>query len=104
MKRLIIAAVGLALVVGIIIGGVVGNPLDGKASASTAGQSQFQAESIMRQAQFEIIGTGGYSVYIWRNYWQGKDVSIVGFWGYGLVQMGNYICLRDIGWNCSRWY
>jgi len=35
MKRLAIAAVGLALVVGIIIGGIVGNPFDGKASAST---------------------------------------------------------------------
>jgi hypothetical protein len=36
MKRLIIAAVGLALVVGVLVGGMVGNPFDGKASASTA--------------------------------------------------------------------
>jgi hypothetical protein len=36
MRRLIIAAVGLALVVGIVVGGMVGNPFNGKASASTA--------------------------------------------------------------------
>jgi hypothetical protein len=37
MKRLIIAAVGLALVVGIIVGGMVGNSFDRSAPASAAG-------------------------------------------------------------------
>jgi len=36
MRRLGIVSVGLALVVGIVVGGMVGNPFDGKASASTA--------------------------------------------------------------------
>jgi hypothetical protein len=34
MRRLIIAAVGLVLVVGIVVGGLLGNPFDGKASAA----------------------------------------------------------------------
>jgi hypothetical protein len=36
MKRLALAAIGLALVVGIVVGGIVGNPFADKASASTA--------------------------------------------------------------------
>jgi hypothetical protein len=47
MKRLIIAAVGLALVVGIIVGGMVGNPLEGKASASTAAGQQREDQVIL---------------------------------------------------------
>jgi hypothetical protein len=39
MKRLGIVAVGLALVVGIIVGGIVGRPFDGKASAQIAGRT-----------------------------------------------------------------
>ena len=103
MRRLGILAVGLALAVGILVGAMLGNPLDDEASAAPAQQTEFEAESIMRQAQFEIVGTGGYSVYIWRNYWQGKDVSMVTFYGYGVMQMGTYVCLRDIGWDCQRW-
>ena len=37
MKRLAIAAVGLALVVGVVVGGMVGNPFDERASASMFG-------------------------------------------------------------------
>jgi len=36
MQRITVAAVAFALVVGVIVGGMVGNPFDGKASASTA--------------------------------------------------------------------
>jgi len=36
MRRLGIVTVGLALVVGIVVGGIVGNPFDGRASATTA--------------------------------------------------------------------
>jgi hypothetical protein len=36
MRRLGIVAVGFALVVGILVGSLLGNPFDGKASASTA--------------------------------------------------------------------
>jgi len=36
MRRLGIVAVGLALVVGVVVGGIIGNSFDGKASASTA--------------------------------------------------------------------
>jgi hypothetical protein len=37
MKRLLIAAVGLALVVGVVVGGMVGNPFGRSAPASAAG-------------------------------------------------------------------
>jgi hypothetical protein len=53
MKRLIIAAVGLALVVGIVVGGMVGNPFDGRASASTATQAREDQITIFSQGRIE---------------------------------------------------
>jgi hypothetical protein len=50
MKRLAIAAVGLALVVGIVVGGMVGRPSEGKASASTATQAREDQITIFSQA------------------------------------------------------
>jgi hypothetical protein len=54
MKRLAIAAVGLALVVGIVVGGMVGNPFDGKASASTAAQQ--------REDQIAVVADGAHGI------------------------------------------
>ena len=60
MKRLIIAAVGLALAVGIIIGGIVGNPFDGAASASTAAVS---GRLISLGTQTGVPGNNGDAVF-----------------------------------------
>jgi hypothetical protein len=51
MKRLIIAAVGLALVVGIVVGAIVGNAFGSSASASTAAQP--------REDQITFFSDGG---------------------------------------------
>jgi hypothetical protein len=41
MRRLGIVVVGLALVVGIVVGGMVGNPFDGRASAQPAAPNSY---------------------------------------------------------------
>jgi hypothetical protein len=60
MKRLIIAAAGLALVLGIIVGGIGGNPFDGAASASTAAVS---GRLISLGTQTGVPGNEGLAVF-----------------------------------------
>jgi len=105
-KPVLVMTVAVALAAGAVLGSFGRDIYDSVADVATAApaqQSSFEAQSIIREAEFHAMGEGGYSVYIWRNFSPGMDVGMVTFYGYGVIPTATYVCVRNIGWDCWRW-
>jgi hypothetical protein len=100
MKRLLIGIL-IGSVLSLSIGWGVTQMRDSE--AAPAAQTSIEAEWLIRDASYEIAGSGGYGVFILRNY-GGDDIGLVTWYDSVGMPSYTYLCLEErFGWDCSFW-